>query len=82
MLGTRSFGLVGDFTFVVGLTQVCDPAYGCDNPATTPIEGQNVMAYRFHVSLSANVDARLFGISFAGIGFTAEARRSAPASRI
>src|SRR5205085_12295387 len=56
VLGSRSFGVVGDFTFHVWLREVDKVGF----------PGQK--EYSFGVSFSASVDARLFGISFGGIG--------------
>ncbi|MFC1533492.1 hypothetical protein ACFL7M_09040, partial [Thermodesulfobacteriota bacterium] len=56
VLGTRSFGLVGDFAFHIYLNQGPDFPY----------------YYRFGVTADASVSIRAFGISFAsvGIGFS------------
>ena len=59
VLGSRSFGLVGEFKFSVLLKEETSSANG-----TTQ--------YHFRVFFSADVDARLFGISFAGVGLSAE----------
>ncbi|HET6548786.1 MAG TPA: calcium-binding protein, partial [Solirubrobacter sp.] len=59
VLGSRSFGLVGEFNFRVFLTEVPKE----DNPDETE--------YAFGASFSASVDARLFGISLAGVSLSA-----------
>ncbi len=58
VLGSRSFGLVGEFTFSVLLKEETNPANG-------------LTEYHFRVFFSADVDARLFGITFAGVGLSA-----------
>src|SRR5205085_6343603 len=58
VLGTRSFGLVGEFRFRVNLDEKTDALTG-------------VKVYRFGVRFDADVSARLFGFSFAGIGLSA-----------
>ncbi|MEP7335688.1 MAG: hypothetical protein ABI717_07900, partial [Actinomycetota bacterium] len=55
VLGTSSFGLVGEFSIRVFL-------YTRDEFGATH--------YHFHVDFSASVDARLFGISFASVGIS------------
>ena len=54
-LGSRAFGLVGEFKFYVFLTEVPKPGF----PGETE--------YAFGAGFSASVDARLFGITLAGV---------------
>ena len=58
-LGSSSFGLVGEFKFYVFLTEVPKPGF----PGETE--------YAFGAGFSASVDARLFGITLAGVSLSA-----------
>ena len=69
VLGSRSFGLVGDFNFGIKLTRDINPA--CTGQTGQAYENcirNNPGQYRFEVVFSANVDVKVFGISLAGVG--------------
>ncbi|MEL7452703.1 MAG: hypothetical protein AAGJ50_04945, partial [Pseudomonadota bacterium] len=77
VLGTRSFGLVGNFSFRIFLFQIEDADQLQDVKNTLILQGQAARAaeivegdYAFGLTASAGLSLRAFGITFAGVNFS------------